>query len=215
VLCAAAVGLLFWRDLLGLVLYIPEIDGLFVVLHADPLLVQALSEQNALLAGKSPDWTANQDRLWLTERFCGGGPLQRAVLEKPSSKRLRDVIQESGGLVSHALLMDAKGRIAAEAFPSYNFDQARKPKFYYTFRRGPGARDVSWLQSSSDGSHVVCWRSETMVDPASGAPTGVVALEVSFDKVGRIGCQEQPPHSQKERATNRVDLTTSPSESDR
>lgn len=206
----ALAAMAFWRDLRGLAFYLPQLDRSFSALRADPLLIQELRRQNALLASKDQDWTADQDRQWRTERLCGGGSLQRAVMAKPGSKRLREAASASGGLISHALLIDARGRIAAEPYPSYNFDQARKPKFYYTFRLGRDARDVSWLQPSADGARIVCWRSETMTDPNSGEPIGALALEVSYEKVGFFGCREQPRHSASERATNHVDAAAPP-----
>ena len=96
--------------------------------------------------------------------------------------------------------------MVAAPFISYNFRQADKPKFHYTFPLGAGARDVSWLQMSWDGTHRVCWRAETMVDPQTLAPIGVLALEVNYDKVGHFGCVEQPVHTEEERATNHVKL---------
>ncbi len=195
----------FWRPAWGLIYYVPKLNGAFAKMHADPLLIEALREQNEQLASKSQEWAADQDRLWRIERLCGGGSLQRAVMSKPSSRHLREFVDASGGLISHALLIDEKGRVAAEPYPSYNFDQARKPKFYYTFRRGAGARDISWIERSADGSHPVCWRAETMVDPASGRPIGTLALEVNYDMAGSFGCAEQPVHTEQERATNRVE----------
>lgn len=210
VLCLAAFAVLSWRHFWGLFHYVPQLDRLSSALRADPLLIEDLREQNQRLAANSDEWTVDQDRLWMTERLCGAGPLQRAVMRKPGSRRLREVLAASGGLVSHALLIDAKGRVAAEPYPSYNFDQARKPKFYYTFRLGPDARDVSWVERSADGSHVVCWRAQTMVDPVSRLPIGALALEVSYEKVGFFGCREQPVHTKEERATNRVDSAAPP-----
>jgi hypothetical protein len=201
---ALLVGGLEWRNAWGFFVNVPRLDRVFSLLHSDPELIDALREQNALLANQSDEWANDVDRAWRTERYCGTGPLQGASMEKPSSRKLREVVAASDGLVNHALLIDAKGWVTAEPFPSYNFVQTDKPKFRYTFPLGGGARDISWLQRSSDGSHVVCWRSETMIDPITNRPIGAVAVEVDYSKVGYFGCREQPIHSDYERATNRV-----------
>lgn len=200
-----AVGL-GWRDIIGGLVYAPRLDRLFAQLHGDAVLIEALRQQNAALADKDEAWALAQDRIWNAERLQGEGPLQRAAMASAASSHLREIVGASGGLVSHALLIDARGRIAAEPFPSYNFWQFNKPKFHYTFPSGPGARDVSWLQRSWDGSHPVCWRAETLSDPQSGAPIGVLALEVDYGAVGHFGCSETPIHSASERATNHVEL---------
>ena len=200
-----ALGLGFASThVIGLVYYVPKLDRLFAELHRDPVLLDALREQNAALADKDEAWTLAQDKIWNAERLAGGGPLQAAFIERPGSRHLLDIVKASDGLVGHAFLIDAKGRMAAAPFLSYNFRQADKPKFHYTFRLGAGARDVSWLQMSWDNSHPVCWRAETMVDPSSGVPIGVIALEVNYLEVGHFGCIEAPVHTAEERETNRV-----------
>ncbi|MFI5013321.1 MAG: hypothetical protein ACHQAY_13345 [Hyphomicrobiales bacterium] len=202
-----ALGAAFaWPHVVGAALEVPKLDRLFAELHRDPVLLEALREQNAALADKDEAWALAQDRIWNAERIEGGGPLQRSYMERPASQYLRDVVTRSDGLVTHAFLIDAKGRMAAAPFLSFNFWQFDKPKFHYTFARGAGARDVSWLQLSWDGSHPVCWRAETMVDPRTGAPIGVLALEVNYLEVGYFGCREEPVHTPGERATNHVEL---------
>ncbi len=199
----AAGGTLAFPHIAGIIYFKPRLDRLFEALHSDSILVTALREQNAELADKNEAWALSIDHAWNAERLSGGGPLQRRVLEKPASQHLRQIVAKSDGLVSHAFLIDAKGRMAAEPFPSFNYWQFDKPKFHYTFPMGAGARDVSWLQLSWDGSHAVCWRAETMVDPEGGKPIGVIALEVNYFELGFSGCRERPVHSPIERATNK------------
>ena len=201
--CAVIVAFLAF-DLLGGVLSSRELDRLFVNSLADPILVAALRDQNAALSDRGEAWALEQDREWRAERDSGEGPLQRAVMDRPASRHLSEIVSASGGLIGHAFLIDSKGRIAAAPFPSFNFWQFDKPKFHYTFPLGPGGRDVSWLQNSWDGAHTVCWRAQTFVDPASREPIGVLAFEVNYLKVGRFGCAETPAHTPSERATNHV-----------
>jgi len=190
--------------IVGLVYYVPRLDRLFSRLHRDPVLIEALRRQNAALAGKDQAWALARDRQWNAERIRGGGPLQGAFTNRPASLHLRGIVAASGGLVTHAFLIDAEGRLAAAPFLSYNFWQFDKPKFHYTFPLGAGARDVSWLEMSWDGTHPVCWRAETMMDPLTNATIGVLALEINYLEVGRFGCIEQPVHTPEERVTNRV-----------
>jgi hypothetical protein len=189
---------------IGVLYYVPKLDRLFAELHRDPILIVALRQQNEALAEKDEAWALERDREWNAERLSGGGPVQTASMQNEASLHMREIVAGSDGLVSHAFLIDAKGRMAAAPFLSYNFLQLDKPKFHYTFPKGAGARDISWLQMSWDGGHPVCWRAETMVDPATGAPIGVVALEVNYLEVGHFGCVEEPAHTVEERRTNRV-----------
>jgi len=190
--------------ILGIVWYVPRLERLFAQMRRDPVLVEALRQQNSALAGKDEAWLLAQDRAWNEERLKGEGTLQRTVMDLPASRHLRDLLAESKGLVTHALLIDAKGRVAAEPFPSFNFKQFDKPKFQDTFPHGAEARHVSWLQLSWDGTHPVCWQARVMLDPTTSTPIGVLALEVNYLKVGYFGCLEAPVHTAEERATNRV-----------
>jgi hypothetical protein len=200
-----ALGLAFASThVIGAVCYVPKLDRLFAELHRDPMLVTALRGQNTALADKDETWALEQDKAWNAERLNGGGPIQTALMQKEASAHLRDIVLASDGLIGHAFLIDAKGRMAAAPFLSHNFWQFNKPKFHYTFPKGVNARDVSWLQLSWEGSHPVCWRAETMADPTTGAPIGVLALEVNYLKVGYFGCMEEPAHTDAERKTNRV-----------
>jgi len=195
----------FWSVVAEPLLARRRLDRLFENLHSDPLLIDALREQNARLASKDQDWALTQDTAWHAERLNGSGPLQNATMATPASERLRVSVFASDRLISHAFLIDAQGRIAAEPFPSANFWQYPKPKFQYTFLKGEGARDTSWVQLSWDGSHPVCWRAETMIDPETRQPIGTLALEVNYEIVGRFGCRESPLHSNYERTHNRVE----------
>lgn len=197
---------LVWQHVLGAVRYVPRLERLFAELHRDPVLVEALREQSAALADRDESWALAQDKIWYAERMQGEGPLQRSFMDRPASRHLRDIVSASDGLVSHAFLIDAKGRMAAAPFPSFNFWQFDKPKFHYASARGARARDVSWLQLSWDGSHPACWRAEALADPQTGALIGVLALEVNYLKVGYFGCIEEPVHTPDERATNHVKL---------
>ena len=132
----AAASTLAYPPLAGLVFFKPRLDRLFEELHNDPILIAELREQNAALAGKDETWALSIDRSWNAERLLGGGPLQRALMNKPASAHLAQIVAQSGGLVSDAFLIDAKGRMAGQPFPSFNYWQFDKPKFHHTFPLG-------------------------------------------------------------------------------
>src|SRR5690349_1713401 len=90
---------------IGALYYLPKLDRLFAELHRDPVLIDALRQQNARLADKDDAWTLAQDREWSAERQKGGGPLQEELMARAASAHLRDIVTASDGLVSHAFLM--------------------------------------------------------------------------------------------------------------
>src|SRR5579863_6102810 len=82
VLFACAINM---HHVLGLFVYLPQLDQLFDLLHKDPILIAALREQNTALADKSEEWTKIEDQTWTAERLSGEGSLQSSYIEKPSS----------------------------------------------------------------------------------------------------------------------------------
>src|SRR5580704_17885863 len=77
----ACGAVLAYPHIAGLVYYKPRLDRLFEALHRDPILLDALRQQNAAFAGKDEAWALSLDQAWNAERLLGDGPLQRAVME--------------------------------------------------------------------------------------------------------------------------------------
>jgi hypothetical protein len=191
-LLAVAVAYLAAPWLMARLVYAPRVERLVAAIRADPRIIDAVVAQNALLAAKTPAWAIEQDRIWGEEKRAGGGPFLDAMLARPASQRLRELVAESEGVARHVIVMDASGRIAAVPLPAFNFWQFPKPKFQKTFPLGPGARHVNVLEWGHDRSFVACWLSATLVDPATGTPIGAFGIELDHAYVGGALCRQTP-----------------------
>jgi hypothetical protein len=191
-LLAVAVAALAWPWLMARLVYAPRAERLVAAIRTDPRILDAVVAQNALLADKTPAWAIEQDRIWGEEKRAGGGPFLDAVLARPASERLRELVGASGGVARHVIVMDASGRIAAVPLPAFNFWQFPKPKFQKTFALGAGARHVNVLEWGHDRSFVACWLSETLVDPATKQPIGAFAIELDHAYVRDALCRPTP-----------------------
>jgi hypothetical protein len=191
-LLAVAVAYLAAPWLMARLVYAPRTERLVAAIRTDPRIVDAVVAQNALLAAKTPAWAIEQDRVWGEEKRAGGGPFLDAMLARPASQRLRELLAESGGVARHVIVMDASGRIAAVPLPAFNFWQFPKPKFQKTFPLGPGARHVNALEWGHDRSFVACWLSETLVDPGTKQPIGAFGIELDHAYVGGALCRQTP-----------------------
>jgi hypothetical protein len=191
-LLALAVACLAWPWLMARAVYAPRAERLVAAIRADPRIADAVRAQNALWADKTPAWAVEQDRIWGEEKRAGGGPFLDAMLTRPASQRLRELLADTGGVARHVIVMDASGRIAAVPLPAFNFWQFPKPKFQKTFPLGPGARHVNVLEPGHDGSFVACWLSETLVDPDTRQPIGAFGVELDYAYVGAALCRPTP-----------------------
>ena len=191
-LLAVAVASLAWPWVMARVVYAPRAERLVAAIRADPRIVDAVVAQNALWADKTAAWAVEQDRIWGEEKRAGGGPFLDAMLARPASQRLRELIAATGGVARHVILMDASGRIAAVPLAAYNFWQFPKPKFQKTYPAGPGARHVNVLEWGHDRSFVACWVSETLVDPQTKQPIGAFGVELDYSYVGDALCRPTP-----------------------
>ena len=188
-LLALAVACLAWPWLMARAVYAPRAERLVAAIRSDPRIADAVRAQNALWADKTSAWAIEQDRIWGEEKAAGGGPFLDAMLARPASQRLRELLAETGGVARHVILMDASGRIAAVPLPAYNFWQFPKPKFQKTYPLGAGARHVNVLEWGHDRSFVACWLSETLLDPATKQPIGAFGVELDYAYVGDALCR--------------------------
>jgi hypothetical protein len=188
----AYLGWLLWPAVAARLIYAPRAERLVAALHVDPRVLDGVRAQNALWAHKTPAWAIEQDRVWGEEKRAGGGPFLDAMLARPASQRLRELIAATGGVARHVILMDASGRIAAVPLPAFNFWQFPKPKFQKTYPLGPGARHVNVLEWGHDRSFAACWLSETLVDPETRTPIGAFGIELDYAYVGDALCRPTP-----------------------
>jgi hypothetical protein len=189
---AVAVAYLAAPWFMARLVYAPRAERLVATIRTDARVIDAVVAQNALLAAKTPAWAIEQDRVWGEEKRTGGGPFLDAMLARPASQRLRELLGETGGVARHVIVMDASGRIAAVPLPAFNFWQFPKPKFQKTFPLGAGARHVNGLERGHDSSFVACWLSETLVDPDTKQPIGAVGIELDHAYVRDTLCRPTP-----------------------
>ncbi len=155
----------------------PAIDAFLAAVARDPLVLAAVAAQNAALAGQPEPEIAALDAQWTAEAARGGGPLVDAMLATPASRRLAALVAGSG-VARAAIVMDDRGRNAAVTFATTDYDQGDEAKWRETFAKSPGTRHVGGRERGQFGEAVVCWVSEGLRDPATGAAIGAVSVAV-------------------------------------
>jgi hypothetical protein len=164
-------------------------DSAAATIVADPELLSAVRSQNARLSAQSQAEIDAIDRLWIEERRNPDGPLTSAMLREPASARLSALLAKSHGALTHAILMDEKGRNVAIAAPTTDFWQGDEAKFLDTAARASTEIDRGLVERRHDGRGAACWLSRTIFD--GGKAIGALAVEASLDRVNRDQCGKE------------------------
>ena len=186
-LIAAISAGLWWPWLAARVVYGPRVTALILALRKDGLVLDAIRAQNRRLAHVSEAYVTAMDEAWSAQK--DGGPLAGTMLDTSASRRLRILVTATGGVVRHAIIMDARGFNVAIAYPTTDYFQGDEPKWLMTFGRPSEARHVAPLEPGHDGSFIACWVSAPLNDPETQAAIGAIAVELDAGLVRETWCR--------------------------
>jgi hypothetical protein len=155
----------------------------------DATLLAAIRTQNAALAGQSQQAIDALDRQWIEERKNPNGALTSALLKTAASQHLIALVGASKGSVTHAILMDERGRNVAIAAPTTDYWQGDEAKFIETAGKASLNVQRGDIEKRHDGQGAACWLSRTIF--ADSKPIGAIAVEVSLHQVPRSICAKE------------------------
>jgi hypothetical protein len=178
---------LWWPWLAARFLYGPRVTALILALRQDALVLDAIRAQNPRLAHVSEAYVTAMDEAWSAQK--NGGPFAETMLGTSASRRVRSLVAATGGVVRHAIIMDAKAFNVAIAYPTTDYFQGDEPKWLMTFGRPSAARHVGPLEQGHDGRFVACWVSAPLNDPETKAALGAIALEVDARLARETWCR--------------------------
>jgi hypothetical protein len=156
---------------------------------ADPALQLAIKTQNTTLLAQDDIALERLDRQWINERRDASAPLTSAMLANPASMQLRKLLAESHGALTHAIVMDGKGRNVAIAAPTTDYFQGDEPKFIKTVGKASRAPDRGDIEKRHDGKGRACWVSLAVFDGT--LPVGAVAFEINLERVSPAYCADR------------------------
>jgi hypothetical protein len=166
--------------------YLYFADSTVETIAADATLIAAIRAQNLALQGQSQQAIDLIDRQWIEERKNPNGALTSALLASAPSHHLISLVGASRGSLTHAILMDERGRNVAIVAPTTDYWQGDEAKFIET--AGKNSTDIQHgdIEKRHDGKGLACWVSRTIF--ADGKPIGAIAVEVNLQQVPRSFC---------------------------
>jgi hypothetical protein len=160
-----------------------------LAIMADPLVLDAIRQQNVALQPQTQAELDVIDKQWIEERKNPAGQLTAAMLATPVSRQLRALVAGSHGALTHAILMDNRGRNVGVADPTTDYWQGDEAKFLNTAAIGSSDVQRGDIERRHDGKGAACWLSRTIFE--AGKPIGALAVEVNLDHVPPFVCAER------------------------
>lgn len=146
----------------------------------DPVLVTAIQAQNVETAGYDQSRIDEMDQLW--RGFVGNNDAEiiAKVIAKAAADFLRMQVMQSGGAITEAFVMDARGLNVAASVPTSDYWQGDEAKFTQTYPLGGAAVHIGDVALDDSTQQVQGQISMTIVDQATGAAVGAITVGVNL-----------------------------------
>lgn len=146
----------------------------------DPVLVQAIISQNAQTAQYDQAKIDEMDRLWQAYEGIPDAEIIAGVITNPAADFLRLQVAQSGGAITEAFVMDARGLNVAAAAPTTDYWQGDEAKFTETYPLGAAAVHLGDVELDASTQEVQGQVSVTVVDQQTGEPVGALTVGINL-----------------------------------
>lgn len=149
----------------------------------DPVIVAAITAQNAMTSRFTDEEIAALDAAWRAEVGASDTPTISPVLENAAAELLRERVGEFGGRITEVFVMDARGLNVAASHVTSDYWQGDEAKHSETFGVGAGAVHYSEVELDESTQRYQGQISMTIVDPMSGEPVGAITVGVDAESL--------------------------------
>lgn len=155
-------------------------DNILVIIQA-PEILDAVKTQNVETAAYDAARIEALDQAWRAQVKAAERPLVAETMDRPASQYLAAVRDNSGGLFTEIIVMDAKGLNVAQSDVTSDYWQGDEAKWTETFPKGKDAVHVSEVEMDESTLTRQSQVSRTIVDPATGEPIGAITVGVNVE----------------------------------
>lgn len=145
---------------------------------SDPVVVNAIKEQNAAHASLTQADIEALDKQWRGEVDAGAKPMIDKVMTSELSKFLAAKQQETGGMVTELFVMDAKGLNVGQSDVTSDYWQGDEAKWTKSYGAGAGAIFVDEVEKDESTQTLQTQASVAIVDPATNEVIGAVTAGI-------------------------------------
>ncbi|WP_121064314.1 PDC sensor domain-containing protein [Chachezhania antarctica] len=101
----------------------------------DPVVVEAIQDQNMVTYNYSPDKIGALDRQWAAQS-ASNGPMVQEILGNDLSQHLTQIVSDNGGLFSEIIVTDRIGLNVGQSNITSDFWQGDEPKWDVPYNTG-------------------------------------------------------------------------------
>ena len=148
---------------------------------SDPLLVAAVSTQNAVTEGYDQAQIDALEAQWAAQAGQFDQPLIAQVTTGPAAEFLRQQVTASGGILAEVILMDARGLNVASSGETSDYWQGEEAKYLETYPNGPGAMHFGEVEFDESVQGYVGQVSFSFVAPDSGQVIGAITVGLNAE----------------------------------
>lgn len=150
---------------------------------SDPAIVAAVEAQNAKTGAMDQAAIDKADAEWRAEVSAASKPLIDEVLKSPASAKLKAAQAASGGVITEAFAMDAKGLNVGMSDVTSDYWQGDEAKWQKTYAVGPQAFHISEVEQDESTQ---TFQSQVSVPVVSGGkPIGAVTFGVNVELLSK------------------------------
>lgn len=147
---------------------------------SDPVLVAAIKAQNAATADYDQATIDDLDKQWRSYVYIPNAEMIRNVLSNPAAEFLRTQINNTGGAITEAFIMDAHGLNVAASGATSDYWQGDEAKFQQTYDVGPEGLHFGAVELDDSTGTLQGQISLTVVDPETGEMVGALTVGVDL-----------------------------------
>lgn len=148
---------------------------------ADPIVVDAINEQNAKTSGMDQAAIDKLDKDWRAQATASDKPMVDEVLARALSKFLMEKKEGSEGMITEMFVMDAKGLNVGQSDVTSDYWQGDEAKWQKTYGVGAGEVFVDEVEEDESTQALQSQASVTISDPATGKPIGAITVGINLD----------------------------------
>ncbi|MEM6375510.1 MAG: hypothetical protein AAF686_04670 [Pseudomonadota bacterium] len=150
---------------------------------ADPVLLDALRDQNATSVSYSQSEIDALDKAWRAEVGTGSSPTIDPVIGNAAADFLRARVSASAGQITEIILMDATGLNAAVSHVTSDMWQGDEAKYTETYPMGPTGVHYSEIEKDESTGRYQAQISFSITDPATGDVIGAMTVGVDAESL--------------------------------
>ncbi|SIT80176.1 hypothetical protein SAMN05421665_1063 [Yoonia rosea] len=147
----------------------------------DPILVAAIEAQNVETAGYDQAKIDELDQLWRGFYGIDDAEIIVNVINTPAGDFLRRQVAASGGAITEAFIMDARGLNVAASMPTSDYWQGDEAKFQQTYMVGSTAVHFGDVEVDKSTKQAQAQVSMTIVNEATGNAVGAITVGINLD----------------------------------